>query len=224
MVKNIIIGEDLIDKIPEYDVILIGASIKNTIGYGFFRKLCRNFPDVYKKHKETRYDDKNKLGTCQVVTTYVKQGFPIFVICYITKGRYRPDVKPDCLDYNALRSCLELVNSHFKGKKVGSTLIGNSIYDGGGDSLRIYDIIKDTTDDIDLDIYDYEQQSILKEDSELYNSIKKLKPTMPIEEFRKKIGRYYWEQVLGKYLFPFPEDLTYKQIYKKAKEIRKSLV
>lgn len=224
MVKNIFIGEDLIDNILKYDVILVGASIKNTCSYGFFNKLCRNFPEINKINKQTKYDDVNKLGTCQVVTSYVKQGFPTFVICYITKGRYRPDIQPDALDYEALKSCFELANKHFKDKKVASTLMGNSIFDGGGDSKKIYEIIKDTTDDINLDIYDFEQISVKIEDSQKFNSIKALQNKIPNKEYYDKLGRYYWEQNLGKYLFPFPENLTYKQIYKKAKEIRKSLV
>lgn len=222
MVKEIIIGTDLVDDVKKYDVILIGASIKNSKGNGFMHKICRNFPDIDKVNKETNYDDVNKLGTCQVVTSYVNQGFPIFVLCYITKGRYNPSIKPDTLDYDALKSCLELVNAHFKGKKVASTLIGNSEFEAGGDAKKIYETIAETTDDIDLYIYDYEQKNYRVEDNDNYFAILNDFHEGKIDrnEYYERKKRFVWEKAFGKYLMPLPEELNFFQIQKKIKEIK----
>lgn len=222
MVKEIVIGTDLVDEITKYDVILIGASIKNSKGNGFMHKICRNFPDIDRVNKETNYDDVNKLGTCQVVTSYVDKGFPIFVLCYITKGRYNPNIQPDALNYDALKSCLELVNKHFKGKKVASTLIGNSDFEAGGDAKKIYDIIAETTDDIELYIYDYEQLNYRYEDNVNYFSIlndwrdKKISK----EEYFERKRKFVWEKAFGKYLMPLPEGLNFFQTQKKIKELK----
>lgn len=219
MVKEIIIGTDLIDEIKKYDVILIGTSIKNALGNGFQHKIGVNFKNVLIKNKETNYDDPKKLGTCEVITTYVKQGFPIFVLCYITKGRYRPDIQPDALDYNALRSCLELVNNHFKGKKVATTLIGSEKYEGGGDAKKIYEIIADTCDDIDLFIYDYVQEDYNEVNKNEYLKIASERKNNLIshEEYEEKMKKFLWEKEFGIYLVPMPD----MKLYDLKKEIKK---
>lgn len=221
MVKEIITDIDLINDIKKYDVILIGASIKNSKGNGFQYKICRNFPDVDKKNKETNYDDVNKLGTCQVITTYVEQGFPIFVLCYLTKGRYRPDIKPDALDYDALKCCMKLVNSHFKGKKIAAPILGNSDYDGGGDAKRIYEIIDKNCSDIDLYIYDYKQKNYWDEDNENYFGILNdyTQGKITKEEYYERKRKFLWEKSFGIYLLPLPEGLSEKETRKKIKEI-----
>ena len=219
MVKEIIIGTDLIEDIKNYDVILVGTSIKNSLGNGFQHKIAVNFKDVAIKNKETTYDDPKKLGTCEVVTTYAKQGFPIFVLCYITKGRYRPDIKPDALDYDALKSCLELVNKHFRGKKVASTLIGSEKFEGGGDAKKIYEIIADTCDDIDLYIYDYHQEDYNEENKNRYFEIVTARKDNLIshEEYEEKMKKFLWERDFGTYIVPMPDI----KLYDLKKEIKK---
>ena len=81
---NYIQGEDLFNHIKEYDVILIGTGIKNSKGDGFQHKIARNLKYVYDKLNETKYDDKNKFGTCLVVPS--QYGFPTFVYCFICKA------------------------------------------------------------------------------------------------------------------------------------------
>lgn len=221
MVKEIIIGTDLIDEIKSYDVILVGTTIKNALGNGFQHKIAINFRNVLLENEKTKYDDPRKLGTCKVVTTYQKEGFPIFVLCYITKGRYRPDKKPDALDYNALRSCLELVNEHFKGKKVAMTLMGNSPFEGGGDDKKIYEIIADTCDDIDLYIYDYIQEDYVKEDKKRFTEIvnNRNEDKITREEYEEKMKQLLWEENFGIYN-KMPENVSLYELKKKIKEIK----
>lgn len=47
----------------------------------------------------------------------------------------------------------------YKGKKIATTLIGGSRFDGNGDKDKILTIIKNTCKDIDITIYDYYQLS-----------------------------------------------------------------
>lgn len=221
MVKNVFIEENLINYVKDYDVILIGTSIKNCFGNGFQYDIGLNFPDVLKINKRTKYDDVNKLGTCEVVTSYQKKGFPIFVICYITKGRYRPDIKPDAVDYDALKTCLELVNDNFKNKKIASTLIGNSEYEGGGDSMKIYHIINETCNDIDLDIYDFKQEDYKTKIKENFNHIvneyKSGKTTL--EEYQNNMKRFCWEKTFGIYT-PMPDDKSLSEIRNEIKNFK----
>lgn len=218
MVKEIIIGTDLIDDIKKYDVILVGTSIKNTLGNGFQHKIARNFPEVSVKNKQTKYDDVNKLGTCQVITSYVKDGFPIFVLCYITKGRYRPDLKPDTLDYDALESCLSLIEDNFKGKKVATTLLGNSNYEAGGDAKKIYEIIGNVINDVDLYIYDYIQEDYRLEDNRNYKQICNDYKNKLIDKdtFYQRKKDYILERKFGKYLKPsIYENMGYREMMNK---------
>lgn len=221
MVKNIFIEEKLIEHIKEYDVVLIGTGIKNSMYNGFQKEIAVNFPEVEKINKETKYDDIKKLGTCQVITKYHKDGFPIFVLCYITKGRYRPDIKPDTLEYASLRTCFEIVNEHFKGKKVATTLMGSSKFEGGGDSKRIYQIIMDTCNDIDLDIYDYEQDDVIARNKDTYYHIVKdyKDGVITKDEYEDRMKKYLWESEIGIYNGPVPEGNLWT-VRKKIKEIK----
>ena len=223
MVKKIFIGDNLIDDIQKYDVILIGTSIKNSLSNGFQHDIATNFSKVDEINRKTKYDDPQKLGTCEVVSSYVKDGFPIFVICYITKGRYRPDIKPDALDYNALRSCLLLVNKNFKGKKVGTTLLGAEKYEGGGDSKEIYKIIDETCNDIELYIYDFVQKDFRKRRTEEYRRIGNERKNKLIsrEEYEEQMKKFLWVENFGNFFNPIPSDKSLYEIKKIIKNSKK---
>lgn len=152
---NIIKDIDLITEIHKYDVILIGTNIKNLLIHGFQSAIAQKYKYIDEENKKTRYDDASKIGTVQVVIG--NESDPIFAICYIFKGRYRPDIKPDALDYEGLRKCLSLINKHFKGKKIASTIMGNSEYEGGGDKDKILNIFNEEMKDVDVTLYDYKQ-------------------------------------------------------------------
>ena len=220
MVREINIETNLIDEIKNYDVILVGTSIKNTLSNGFQHDIAVNFPKVNEVNNRTKYDSPSKLGTCEVVTSYCKDGFPIFVICYITKGRYRPDIKPDALDYDALKSCLELVNKNFCGMKVASTLIGSEKYEGGGDAKKIYMLLSDICKDIDLTVYDYVQEDFREKELREYLKIGEERKSNAIsrEEYEEKMKNFLWEKNFGKYLFQMPQDKTLYEIKKIIKE------
>ena len=135
---NIVKDRDLILDLFNYDVILVGTSIINQLGNGFQRKVGINFPAVYEAVKTSGgYGDNRRLGK-----TLTIEGQPAFVLCYITKGRFRPDIRPDALEYEALDKCLEHVATQFPEKKIATTIIGASPFEGGGDRDKVLALIE----------------------------------------------------------------------------------
>lgn len=160
-----ICDKDPIYDIFDYDVILIGTSIKNSLNNGFQHKIAKSFPFVKKSNNETRYDDRDKLGTVRVVTDKTVPSI-IFLLCYITKGHYR---NTDCLDYEALEKCLKIVNRHFKDKRILTTVLGHSSFEGGGDKDRIIGMMETLLSDCEsVTVYDYEQEDYRREESGKY--------------------------------------------------------
>ena len=95
----IIEDRDLIYDVKDYDIVLVGLNIMNTMGNGFPHKVAVSFRKVSEVNKGTAYGDPRKLGTVKVVP-----GEPTFCLCYISRGRYRPDIIPDAVDYEALEN------------------------------------------------------------------------------------------------------------------------
>ena len=214
MIK-IIKDKSLIYDVPNYDVILIPTSINNALGNGFQYEIKKAFPEVDNANKNTPYGDVRKLGTVQVV----ESDTIIFCLLYINKGRYRPDLNPDYLNYEALESCMKIINANFKDKKIASTLIGYDRYEGDGDKEKILSIIENNSDNIDLTIYDYEQK-----DKEQVRNNKWIKIIDSIgkvskEEYRQMKIKYFWEETFG-LLKPIPENITEQQVKKIIKEYK----
>ena len=212
---TIIKDKELIYDVYDYDIILIGTSINNALGNGFQYQIKKAFPHVDMANKKTKYGDIRKLGDVHVVKSE-----PIFCLLYINKGRYRPDINPDYLDYDALESCIKLINENFKGKKIASTIIGKSIYEGDGDEERIMEIIRKHSTDINLFLYDYQQQDRLKVRNEKWQEIK---DSIGDEEYREMKKRYYWENEFG-VLKPMPEGLSEYEIKQMIKEHKKKQI
>jgi len=212
VVQNI----DLINDVFKYDVILVGSGIKNTKGNGLQYKITKNFNYAYQALNATKFDDPNKLGTCLVVNG--KKGVPTIVYCFITKGRYRPDICPDALNYEALDSCLELVGKNFKGKKIASTFLGESPFEGGGDKSKIWDAFNKHCKDLDITLYDYEQLNYRIEDNIAYKDMrdKYLNKEISEEEYYLRKSKYIWERHFGCHN-PIP-DMPYRKIQAMLKD------
>ena len=154
---NIIKDVDLYDKFDGYDVILIGTNLFGYMGNGIQLQVMLNYPYVHNKNLETRYGDRNKLGT---ILECASENEPTFCLCYIVEGfNFRPDIQKDYLSYEALEKTLRLVNIKYKGKKIACPLLGASRFDGNGDKERILEIFNDTLTDVDCTVYDYHQLS-----------------------------------------------------------------
>ena len=91
---------DLIDHLDEYDIILVGTNLYCTMSQGFQLKVMLDYHYVYEKNLESKYGDKDKLGTLLECSS---DGEPTFCLCFITEGyNFRPDLCKDYLSYEAL--------------------------------------------------------------------------------------------------------------------------
>lgn len=172
---NIIKDVDLYNHFSDYDVILIGTNLYCTMSQGIQLKVMLNYPYVYDKNLESKYGDREKLGT---LLEAKKDGEPTFCLCFITVGyNFRPDLSKDYLSYEALEKCLKLVNILYKGKKIACSLLGASRFDGNGDKDRIMEIFNECITDVELTIFDYFQKSREEEMKETWSrevEVKKL--------------------------------------------------
>lgn len=173
---KIIKDKDPIWETDNFDVILIGTSIYNQLNGGFQSKIKYKYPIVDEKNRETKYADFSKLGTRMTINDT-----PIISLMYIC-GYPRPNI--DTVDYDSLTKCLLTANAEFRGKKIMATIIGSSQFDGNGDKDKCLKIIKDSTKDLDITLYDYEQKKRIDEIREQKMYLKSLQYT-DIEKYNK---------------------------------------
>lgn len=155
---NIIEDVDLMLDIKKYDLILIGTNVYCTLGQGIQRDIALNYPYVRQKNLDLgRYGDPKKLGT---ILECSEKNEPTIVLLYMYKG-YPPrkSKDEDYLDYNALEACLKKINSSYPSKRIATTLLGCSRFDGNGDKEKVLEIFQKTIKDVDLTIYDFFQKS-----------------------------------------------------------------
>ena len=173
---KIIKDKDPIWETDKFDVILIGTSIYNQLNGGFQSKIKYKYPIVDEKNRETKYADFSKLGTRITINDT-----PIISLMYLC-GYPRPNI--DTVDYDSLTKCLLTANAEFRGKKIMATIIGSSQFDGNGDKDKCLKIIKDSTKDLDITLYDYEQKKRIDEIREQKMYLKSLQYT-DIEKYNK---------------------------------------
>ena len=173
---KIIKDKDPIWETDNFDVILIGTSIYNQLNGGFQSKIKYKYPIVDEKNRETKYADFSKLGTRITINDT-----PTISLMYIC-GYPRPNI--DTVDYDSLTKCLLTANAEFRGKKVLTTILGSSQFDGNGDKDKCLKIIKDSTKDLDIILYDYEQKKRADEIREQKMYLKSLQYT-DIEKYNK---------------------------------------
>ena len=200
---NIIKDVDLRENLDGYDAILIGTNTYCTMSHGMQLYVMLNYPYVYEKNLETKYADPEKLGT---IIECKSENEPTFCLCFITNSyNFRPyDIK-DFLSYESLEKCLKLVNILYKGKKVATTLMGASKFDGNGDREKIFEIFNSTITDVDLTIYDYyqklrdeelvellkEESKVKKKDRDAYYKMVRERKKIAEDRFKKNGHRRY---------------------------------
>lgn len=155
---NVIKDVDLFFEVNKYDVILLASNIYCMIGDGFQRKVSKHYLYVYEGNLRTKYGDVSKLGSMMECS---QENNPTFTLLYITKGygKKKKGERNDFLNYDALKTCLEQVNERYKGKKIASTLLGCSPFDGNGDKEKVLKIMSDILTDVDVDVFDYYQKT-----------------------------------------------------------------
>lgn len=170
---NVIKDIDPINVTQEYDVLLVGTSIYSMLTNGFQSKIRYKYPKIDEMNCKTPYGDRRKLGK-RLTLESKENGIPTISLLYICKF---PNRKRVFIDYDALRNTLMTANAEFKGKKVMTTMLGASQFDGNGDKDKIMGIMNECLTDLDIDVYDYLQTEKDLEAMELVDSIRKLKDT-----------------------------------------------
>ena len=195
MAKISIINQiPLIEKVFDYDIIIVGTGIHNALGNGFQYDIKINFPKVEEEVKKTPYADPRKLGTVTVVNDK-----PIFCIGFIHKGGYRKDLSPDYLNYESLREVLSLIDENFENKKIACPLLGCSKYDGNGDKDKVLELFNGLSNRNEYFIYDYEQRDYREVNNEKWNEIISKVGKIPYEELRKLKDDYIITRKYGIY-------------------------
>jgi hypothetical protein len=173
---NIIKDKEPIWETDKYDVILVGTSIYNMLSNGFQSKLRLKYPYIEEINDSTNYGDLRKLGKRMTI-----QGKPIISLMYIAKY---PNSRREFIDYDALEHALSTANAEFRGKKVLTTMLGCSKFDGNGDKDKVLEIINRTANNLELDVYDYLQLEKRKEIALHFKKIKEFETTEP-EKFNQ---------------------------------------
>lgn len=177
---NIITNKPLIEDIFNYDVIIVGTGIHNALGNGFQYDVKINFPTVEEIVKKTPYADVRKLGTVTVVNST-----PIFCVGFIHKGGYRKDLNPVYLDYKSLEDVLTLIDNNFENKRIATSFIGCSQFDGNGEKEIVLKIFSGLSDKNEYFIYDYEQRDYREVNNEKWAEIESLVGKIPYTELRQ---------------------------------------
>ena len=153
------VKDNIENHLDGHEVILVGTNQNCSMAQGFQRFVMLNYPYVQEKNLTTNYGDTRKLGLTMHVEKQEED--PEFCICYMYRHNTRPDLKTDTVAYDALEQCLEHVASFYSGRNIGTTLMGASKFEGGGDRNRILDIFHKVFDkeNVMVTVYDYEQKS-----------------------------------------------------------------
>lgn len=163
---EVVKGQDAIWHVEDYDVVLVGTSIYNMLSNGFQSKMRVKYPIIEEADATTGYGDMRKLGK-RITIDSTK---PIISILYIAK--HPRSVSP--LDYEALEVALRSADEEFAGKRVMTTMLGCSPFDGRGDRKKVLQVMKRAVSKMDLTVYDYKQ---LHKRDEYNIEYKKLKGT-----------------------------------------------
>lgn len=153
---HVISDIDAILETDKYDVVLVGTSIYGMLTNGFQRDIRKKYPYVHGENIKQPYADQRRLGTR---LTIAKEGNPTISLLYVCKY---PMSNMEYLDKDALRHALATADAEFRGKKVMTTVIGASKFDGNCDKKEMLKIITETVKKMDLYVYDYEQKSYIK--------------------------------------------------------------
>lgn len=163
---KLIKGKDAIFETDNYDVILVGTSVYDLLTHGFQGKIGKKYPHVIEANHKQSYGDLRRLGTR---LTLEEEGKPIISLLYVC--RY-PKKGLHSLDYEALRQCFLTSAAEFKGKRIITTIIGANEFDGEGDREKILRMMRNVFKDVDIDVYDYPQKSIVEEEREKRKQLK----------------------------------------------------
>lgn len=151
------------------DCILHQVNCQGVMRSGVAKQVREKYPVVFQWYKARCDEDKkmreqtgqtksNLLGLAQICyKENYRVGDPNMdtqaIVNLFAQDKYGYD--GHCYtDYEALRKCLEYVNSHFKGKSVAIPYL-MACHRGGGDWSVVSKIIEETLTDCDVTLYEY---------------------------------------------------------------------
>lgn len=192
-----IVKKPLINDVFQYEVILFGMGINNSMNNGFAREIKVNFPNVHEEELTTKYGDLRKYGTIKVIN----QNNIVFCPCYFYKGGFNKRFNEEQVDYDSLKKCLQEIKHWFHGKKIATPILGTSNYDGNGDKDKIICIFNEIFDNEDITLYDFEQDDY---DKRYFQEILKLRCERKEKVINKityneKRSDIEWERLYGIY-------------------------
>lgn len=209
MAFNFIKDKEPIYETEKYDVILVGVSTHNQLNGNYQVKIGVKYPTVEKAYDLTPYADLRKLGKRLTIT--MGKDKPIVSLMFICRSVHE---RGSYIDYEALENCLRTANAEFRGKKIMTTVIGSSKFDGKGDREKCLKLMEECLSDVYVDIYDYTQISIKEEIKRLNKYFSKARQQ---DKWNKTKQREISEKVMEmrKQLF-LPTD-KYLPLYEKRK-------
>jgi len=120
----------------EFDVIVHGCNCHCKMGAGIAKTIKAHFPEAYAADLATAKGDRGKLGTISFAEIQRPHRSFVVVNAY-TQYDWRGSGKK--VDYDAIRTAMQLVKRTFGGKRIGYPLIGAGL--AGGDWEYIAPII-----------------------------------------------------------------------------------
>lgn len=153
---EIIEGESLIEHTSEFDIILIGTNCYQVMRNGIQYEIAHKFPYVQEANDKTKYADVSKVGT------YIEcnqEGNPLIILGFISFGYNFKGNDKEFIDYDGLVNILKFLNIIHKGKTMATTMIGCTPFDGNGDKQKVLGLFNKYLKDINLTIFDYNQET-----------------------------------------------------------------
>ena len=203
-----LIKDTLIEKVLDYDVVLVPMGIHNSFNCGFCYEVGLNFPEIKEREKsESPYGDKRKYGTIFPV----RVGKTVFCLCYVHNTGFKKDADGRFLDMVALKSCLEAVVRRFSGRRIASPVLGAEKCDGNGERAEIIRAFEGIFNETDVDLYDYEQRDYAQELFREIASLHALSKAHEIsgDEYDRRRSEIEWRRRNGIFK-PMPEGYRYK--------------
>jgi hypothetical protein len=162
---DIVEDEPLINHIDNYDAIVVGTNCYQVMRNGFQFEIARKYPYVQSANDETKYGDKNKLGT---ILECKEENKPLIILSFISFGYNFKGNNQPFIDYPSLEKSFKLLNLLYEGKHLATTMIGTTSYDGNADKSKVLDILNKVVTKFDLTLFDYNQESHNKQKKKEY--------------------------------------------------------
>jgi len=133
------------------DVIVHGCNCLCNFGAGIALYISEIYPEAYMVDKQTKYKDKNKLGTYSIWTGENKF-FPSQQITIVNAyTQFFPNYKMKPFDYEAFAKILIQLKKEFNDKTIGFPKIGAGL--AGGNWNTIETMINETFTDKNVNVY-----------------------------------------------------------------------